>query len=68
MDKDHDGYISKSEFASINKYMSPKQVLFVGKYRILNTMCQVKRVMGRFDNDGDGKLDFEEFQKFIKKK
>jgi hypothetical protein len=29
---------------------------------------QAKRVMSRLDNDGDGKLDFEEFQKFIKPK
>ena len=31
-------------------------------------MFQAKRVMSRLDNDGDGKLDFEEFQKFIKPK
>ena len=27
MDKDHDGFISRSEFASVNKCMSPKQVM-----------------------------------------
>ena len=31
-------------------------------------MFQAKRVMSRLDNDGDGKLDFEEFKKFIKPK
>ena len=36
--------------------------------RILNTLLQVKRVMERLDHDGDGKLDFEEFQNFIKPK
>ena len=27
LDADHDGYISKTEFASMTKCMSPKQVL-----------------------------------------
>ena len=36
--------------------------------RILSTLLQVKRVMERLDHDGDGKLDFEEFQNFIKPK
>jgi len=51
LDKDHDGFITREEFARIHTTMSPKQV---------------KRVMERLDHDGDGKLDFEEFEKFIK--
>lgn len=53
LDKDKDGFITKEEFSKIHSTMSPKQV---------------KRVMERLDHDGDGKLDFEEFQKFIKPK
>ena len=34
----------------------------------VNDLFQVRRVMGRLDNDGDGRLDFEEFQQFIKPK
>ena len=32
------------------------------------TFFQTKGVLGRLDSDGDGKLDFEEFQKLIKPK
>ena len=31
-------------------------------------VSQAKRVIGRLDSDGDGKLDFVEFQKFLKPK
>ena len=29
---------------------------------------QVEAVMAKFDKDGDGKLDYEEFKKMIQKK
>merc|ERR1712058_27549 len=53
LDKDHDGFLTKSEFSGMTKCMTPKQV---------------RRIMGRLDHDGDGRLDFEEFQQFIKPK
>ena len=49
----------------------PFQIRFYsinGKKKLSFAVFQVKRVMGRLDNDGDGRLDFEEFQKFIKPK
>jgi hypothetical protein len=31
----------------------------------LSQLIQVKRVMAKFDQDGDGRLDFDEFQKYV---
>ena len=42
--------------------------LIKGNTKLSFAVFQAKRVMGRLDSDGDGKLDFEEFQKFIKPK
>merc|ERR1712203_1262469 len=53
LDKNNDGYISKAEFANLAKTL-PKD--------------KVDAVMAKFDKDGDGKLDYEEFKKMIQKK
>jgi Ca2+-binding EF-hand superfamily protein len=34
----------------------------------LNNTAQVEAVLAKFDSDGDGKLDYEEFKKLIQKK
>jgi len=51
-DKNSDGYISKAEFQKLAKNLKKEQV---------------EKVMEKFDSDGDGKLDLEEFKKMMKK-
>lgn len=52
LDKNHDGFISKKEFSKISKNLNSEQV---------------NRILERFDENGDGKLDYQEFKKLIKR-
>jgi len=52
LDKNHDGFISKKEFTKISKNLTPDQI---------------SAVLTKFDKDGDGKLDYAEFKKLLKK-
>ena len=66
LDKDRDGFITKKEFQMMNKAMTPTQVSKQeGKW--FPIVAQVKRMMKRFDDNGDGKLDLEEFQRWFNK-
>jgi len=51
-DKNRDGYISKAEFQKLAKTL---------------TKDQIDKVIAKFDANGDGKLDYEEFKKMLKK-
>ena len=39
----------------------------VGQLISMITKFQVDRVVAKFDSDGNGKLDFDEFKKMLKK-
>jgi len=52
LDKNHDGFISRKEFTKISKNL---------------TSDQISAVLDKFDKDGDGKLDYEEFKKLLKR-
>jgi len=52
LDKNNDGFISRAEFSKLIKNL-PKD--------------QVEKVLAKFDQDGDGKLDYEEFKRMITK-
>ena len=41
--------------------------LFVYYKYYISYLFQAAKVMEKFDKDGDGKLDFEEFQKMLRK-
>ena len=75
LDKNHDGFISQKEFTKISKNLSKEQVGFIANIRIVLlqaihyfTFCfQISAVLTKFDKDGDGKLDYEEFKKLLKR-
>ena len=69
MDKNNDGFISKAEFSNLAKTL-PKDKVWSTYVHIFNIIYNLKvdAVMAKFDEDGDGKLDYEEFKKMIQKK
>lgn len=68
-DKDKDGFITKSEMSKVSKKLSKDQVDKVMRYtdddidRDL-VSCQA---FTKFDADGNGKLDYDEFKKMMNK-
>ena len=42
-------------------------LIFFLKTKNKNIRSQVDRVVAKFDSNGDGKLDFDEFKKMLKK-
>merc|ERR550534_3129652 len=54
IDKDDDGFISKSEFRKEIKFLMKKE----GKKY---TNKEISEFFDRLDSDGDGKINFEEF-------
>jgi len=53
LDKNNDGFISKSEFTKLLKHLNKEQA---------------DAVMAKFDGDGDGKLDYQEFKNLLNTK
>ena len=68
LDKNRDGFISRAEFSKLTKNLSRDKVSLVMSWIDLNNAVQVEAVLAKFDSDGDGKLDYEEFKKLIQKK
>lgn len=52
LDRNSDGFISRKEFTKISKNLTKEQV---------------DAVLTKFDSDGDGKLDYSEFKKLLKR-
>ena len=71
LDSNNDGFISKAEFGKMARNLSFDQVKDLQNcfdMKNLDIHVQVEAVVAKFDSDGDGKLDYEEFKSLMQKK